>query len=370
MARNTSGAVGALSHFQMYHRRFIPPLAVMAAALTFSSIGHAQRMQPIMGVAVDADTGAPVKGAVVVAFDTDGRQLRGTLTDRDGHFRLEIDPATYVRVTAERLGYTTWSISSDSIPDPGGSIVISLAPKPVALPSIVASGQSVCETDPVDGAATYALWSAARTSLRAALVSEAEGVILFRVATWFREVRRDGTVLHEQERIERVATRHPFITREPERLAAEGWVVFDGTEYVFFGPDAGALLSDAFLDTHCFRPAMSSSEHPGLVGLSFEPVPRRIMPDIAGTFWMNPDSGELRLVEFRYVDEGRSFRLGGEGEIHFQVLDSGAWVVERWAIRTPISSEWRPERITSPIQQFNELFEAGGELLEVLADWP
>lgn len=346
----------------------VPFLVALSGFLTFSSAGQAQVVRPINGTVVDADTGSPVHGAVVIAFDADDRQLRGTLTARDGTFELPVDPTRIARLFAERLGYAATTISAESLADRDASIVIPLAPSPVALTGIVASGRAVCETtDPTSGELTHALWTAARASLRAAFVSEEEGLVLFRIATWLREIERNGTLLYERERAERVTVRHPFITREPEQLAAEGWVVFDGTEYIFFGPDARALLSDAFLDTHCFRPASSSPERQGLIGLTFEPLPHRTTPDIAGTFWMHPASGELRLVEYRYMDGDRVFRLGGEGEIHFRTLDSGAWVVERWAIRAPIASPGqRGERDRS----FDGFFEAGGELLEVLVERP
>lgn len=354
-------------HLYSVHPRVVVLLLVATLGFpTFSPAGHAQ-VVPINGTVVDADTGAPVHGAVVIAFDADDRQLRGTLTTRDGTFELPVDPARVARLFAERLGYAASTVSAESLAGRDVSIVIPLAPNPVRLIGVVASARAVCETDPTSGGLTHALWTAARASLRAAFVSEEEGLVLFRIATWLREIERNGTLRYEQERAERVTVRHPFITREPEELAAEGWVVFDGTEYVFFGPDARALLSDAFRDTHCFRPASSNPERQGLIGLTFEPLPRRSMPDIAGTFWMHPDSGELQLVEYRYMDGDQIFRLGGEGEIHFRTLDSGAWVVERWAIRAPIGSPGQRGRRD---RSFDGFFEAGGELLEVLAERP
>ena len=67
----------------------------------------------------------------------------------------------------------------------------------------------------------------------------------------------------------------------------------------FWAPDAGVLLSDSFLDTHCLRIRAGGSE---LVGLDFEPVPNRDVADIAGTLWLDPATAELQRVDFRYVN--------------------------------------------------------------------
>jgi hypothetical protein len=74
-----------------------------------------------------------------------------------------------------------------------------------------------------------------------------------------------------------------------------------------------------------------------MIGLGFEPVPGRDVPDIAGTFWLEEDSGQLRTVEFRYVEAGRPFRMGGFGQINFQALADGPWVVDSWWIRWPLT---------------------------------
>ena len=72
------------------------------------------------------------------------------------------------------------------------------------------------------------------------------------------------------------------------------------------------------------------------MGITFEPVPTRTLPDVRGTIWFDARSFELRLVEFRYTllepFEG-SDRVGGE--VHFGKLSNGAWVVSRWFMRFP-----------------------------------
>ena len=57
-----------------------------------------------------------------------------------------------------------------------------------------------------------------------------------------------------------------------EDLLESGFIrrVDDGG-FDYFGPDASVLLSDAFLDTHCFR-LVAREDLPEAVGLAFDPV--------------------------------------------------------------------------------------------------
>lgn len=75
---------------------------------------------------------------------------------------------------------------------------------------------------------------------------------------------------------------------------------------VFHAPDAAVLLSDTFLDTHCFRLQSAHRAHVGMVGLAFEPVRGTRTPDVHGVLWMDAESAELRLLEYGYGDLPRS----------------------------------------------------------------
>lgn len=73
-----------------------------------------------------------------------------------------------------------------------------------------------------------------------------------------------------------------------------------------------------------------------MVGLTFEPVRTRIVPEIRGSFWMDSATRELRLVEFRYTNINHSVPLGDpRGEVRFAMTPAGAWYVSRWFIRMP-----------------------------------
>jgi hypothetical protein len=129
-----------------------------------------------------------------------------------------------------------------------------------------------------------------------------------------------------------------------EDLAAHGYVraVDDGQFYDFFAPNAEVLLSDEFLDHHCLSLQEGRKGLEGMIGLGFEPVRGRKVPEIEGSLWLDRKSAELRLLEFRYT--GLDARVPGEGaggRVEFAALPDGAWIVRAWAIRTPILTEAR-----------------------------
>lgn len=94
------------------------------------------------------------------------------------------------------------------------------------------------------------------------------------------------------------------------------------------------LLSDLFLDEHCF--AVRDGDE-GRVGLSFRPVPGRKLPDVRGVLWLDRESGELRELEYTYTNlefAGPEEQLGGR--VEFERLPSGAWYIPHWRIRMPL----------------------------------
>src|SRR5690606_33312388 len=135
----------------------------------------------------------------------------------------------------------------------------------------------------------------------------------------------------------------------------------------FFAPSAEVLLSDSFVEHHCMRLVPGQGEAAGLVGLAFEPVRGRNVPDIQGTFWLDAHSAQLRYLEFTYVAPNSRYpTAGARGRVDFATLPNGAWFVRRWFIRMPlteISSVWG---VTSMPQVRTVAFQVdGGEITRV-----
>jgi hypothetical protein len=109
---------------------------------------------------------------------------------------------------------------------------------------------------------------------------------------------------------------------------------------VFYAPDAHALLSEAFVNDHCFDIIEGTGDRAGLIGLAFQPTQRRTLPnnppDIRGTIWLDARSIELRLVEFSWTKlPGSHARAPVGGAVYFTRMGSGPWIIPRWSIRMP-----------------------------------
>jgi hypothetical protein len=108
-------------------------------------------------------------------------------------------------------------------------------------------------------------------------------------------------------------------------------MVFD-----FFGPDAALLLSDVFVRDHCFSVVSGRRQQSTIVGLAFEPLRGRTIPDIAGVLWVERTSAELRRIDYRYTSLPHELLAErSEGKIEFARLPNARWIVSRWQIRTP-----------------------------------
>ena len=163
------------------------------------------------------------------------------------------------------------------------------------------------------------------------------------------------------------ATSNPVRSLPARELVDQGFIrPAEEGRYDYFAPDAAALLSDAFLDTHCFR-LHTAPGSPDLIGLSFEPVRSQRPPDVAGTLWLDRETAKPRVLEFGYDwapwEEARGVARGG---VEFRELPSGAWIIPRWWIRMPTVGLEPPEERGDPgaIRLIGSL-EVGWELVQV-----
>jgi len=106
----------------------------------------------------------------------------------------------------------------------------------------------------------------------------------------------------------------------------DGWTIF--------GPDETVLLSEGFAATHCFR-LVRDSGRPTQIGVSFQPVPGRKVPDISGVIWVDQVTSELREMSFHFVNAGELSRFNAGGYTRFARVPSGAWIVDEWKLTAP-----------------------------------
>jgi hypothetical protein len=319
--------------------------------------------QVIQGAVIEADSGEPVNGAFVIAIDSEGERVAGVLADRSGAFRLRLrEPGTF-RIRAERIGYETATSEPFSIArGETREVAMRLDSRAIALQGITVEGRQRCVMRPEAGIATHALWEEARKALEVSSFVEEARMYRFRSELYVRELEPDGVrVRRELEARTRTGYGTPFASLPPAELIEHGFARRDGDGWILYAPDADVLLSDEFLDTHCFR--ITEGEDADVVGLSFEPVPGRRLPEVRGVLWLDRSTGELQHLEYGYVNvplEGRE-RLGGR--VDFRMLDGGAWIVERWWIRSPMVTieEGARRRV-----RIDGLREDGGEVVTIL----
>lgn len=294
------------------------------------------RAQIVTGRVVDRGAGRGIAGAFVQLMDSAGARRAGALTDSIGRYVLKAPAAGQFRVHAERLGYQ--SLTSEPLRLGSTSIThdIRLAPQALVLPAVSAHADDRgCEPRP-DGPAVYVLWEAVRKALTVASWSAHTRSVRYSLMNHVRELDPSLRIVLREQRMPKYALAAlPYAALDPDHLAHNGYVLQDGDDHVLFAPDADVLLSGQFLSSHCFR--LAASRTPDLVGLGFEPLRRDGRADVKGVLWIDRLTSELRYVAFEYENlPGHLRRFGASGEIHYERMANGTWIVQRWWIRSPL----------------------------------
>jgi len=317
------------------------PMACLAGIFCLAATQGARDVaaQRLAGQVRDSTSRSPVSRGFVVLLDLAGRERARVLTDSEGRFQLDAPEAGQYRLRSERIGYRAWTSSMLEVHH--GQILQQelLVPRlPVVLATVEVRGRTPCRVRR-DGEDTGLVWDEIQKALAAAAWTASHNLYRHTLSRYDRdltEARR--RVLREERSTTSGWYRVPYFSAPPERLAAAGYVVFGPDTVTFYAPDANVLLDSAFLATHCFRLVKDESSEPGMVGVAFEPLPGVGRPDVEGVLWVDRISAELQRLEFRYTGLHSPMsdpRVGGS--VEFLALPSGAWVVHRWVIRTPIT---------------------------------
>ena len=314
------------------------PAALMAAGILagFAQPGTAQTVQ---GQLVETGTDLPVEGALVLLLTEGGEEAGGYLTNQAGRFLIRAPgPGTYT-LRAERIGYETITSDPFSLEQSQQfGIRIEAAQSAIELEGIRVEGEQRCVVRPGEGLQLADVWNEARKALTVQDWTEREGDYRFDVARYERELDVNGkNVRSETRQVMSNVRGIPIQSLPVEDLLKEGFVRDAGDRaYEYFGPDASVLLSDQFLDTHCLRLTADPLRDDRL-GLAFEPVRRGGIPDISGTLWLDAETASLQVLEYTYTwapwDEVRGV---ARGQVDFENLPSGAWVISNWWIRMPL----------------------------------
>lgn len=316
---------------------------MLAGLGVVSALPSSSSAQEVRGTAVEAASEAAIEGAFVSLVDEAGSTAASALTGSDGNFLLRATlPGSY-RLRVERIGYVTWT--SDPFEAGLGRTVtrrLRVSVQPVMLEELAVRVESQCRPRPGAGPALAATWEEARKALEVTRWTERRAGVGFELRRWERALDPETERVRDEESHtgERRAWR-TFVSAPVEELSAEGYVRrTEGRAWQFFAPDAEALLSDTFADDHCFSVVKGEGEEAGLTGLSFEPVPGRVMPDVEGVLWLDGTTSELRHLAFTYTNPGFEpplHRFPAGGRVEFARLPTGHWFVRRWHVRVPVA---------------------------------
>jgi hypothetical protein len=329
--------------------------------------------QTIRGQLVESESGRPISGAIVVLLDEETRQVAGVLSNDAGGFIVRAPGPGAYRLRADRIGYaSTLSPRLELSAGETRDFRFGVSTRAVELEGITASGEARCDLRPAEGLETQRVWEEARKALAATALTTEGGLHRFRIVGYERELDPQASRIRSERSWSKVGhSENPFVTLPPEVLAAEGYARTGPEGTILYAPDARVLLSDSFLDTHCFGIDFGGEERAGQIGLSFNPVHHRDLTDVEGVLWVDRKTAELRSLEYRYTTVDPSLpqsRLGGR--LEFERLPGGSWITRRWWIRMPITAA--PPAIERQFGGWERMVlvgikEDGGEVVEVLS---
>jgi hypothetical protein len=292
-------------------------------------------------VRVRGPTSGPVFGALTHLVDPSGAIVKNALTDERGRaLFIGVPTATY-RVRVEMIGMATSETELFEVAI-GMSVPLDvrLESRAIQLEGIkVELDGGRCTLHPgEEGLAIAVVWEEARKALSAAAFTDEQGRYRYETMTYNRHLDTNHTILSEEETRREGYMRTPFVSRPAEDLLNNGFIQDDGQVLVYFAPNATVLLSNAFLDTHCFRLASEDAATEGMIGLIFEPTSEgKSVADISGTMWIDTETAELRWLEFQYEYDDRGISSGDVGgRVDFRRMPTGTWIVPEWWIRMPV----------------------------------
>jgi hypothetical protein len=323
--------------------------------------------QVIYGQVVERGTSEAVGRGFVVLTDSAGGELARTLSGPDGRFTLAAPGAGRYRLRSEVIAYRRWeSRTIDLASHQQLTVLLEIERVPTRLAALEIIGDRVCPS--TDGMNLGEVWEEARKALSAAVWTDTALGYQHTMHRYYRTIY-DRTRSLNSERVEVLVGggSQPFVAEQPHLLGAYGYVWESHGRLVYHGPDADVLLHPSFAATHCFTVVKGDDEHEGMTGISFRPTDDRTLMDIEGTIWVNTETAELDMVEYRYVNlpfNDRRNRLGGEA--YFSRLSSGAWIVSEWQLRFPLLLRVRePGRGGDRYQRVEGINAVGGETVQV-----
>ncbi len=329
-------------------RGLLPGVAsprVLRTALMFSLAACAPLPAQVVRGQVVADTDSqPIPGALIELLDRYARPVAAALSNGTGFFTIRAPGPGVYSVQVDRIGFERWTSPMFELgTDADRAMRLALSVRPVRLAPLRVSSADAddCE-DLGENENVLLVWQEARKALRSAELLLTDRRFRFRISEYERVVEPDlRRVRTVETRIRDRVSDTPFESLSPVQLSAAGFVRGeDDGSFVYYAPDQSVLLSPEFLTDHCFGLRWSGGDGDRRVGLVFRPVKQRKLPEIAGTLWLDEDTGVLTSLEYRFVHlpfPVESEEIGGR--VEFLRHAAGGVLVGRWYIRMPLPVE-------------------------------
>ena len=339
---------------------------VLALALALCAATAAA--QEVTGTVRD-ETQKPLAGAVVILASPSGSRVSATLTDDAGRFRLQAPSSGSFTLRVDVIGYRSVHVPAFQV-DAGATVTrdVLFRFERTKLPAVAVTATSSCARVAGDAGDAPNLWAEARKTLEAASLAIEEKRFNVALRRFERTIGLPDSVLRDSRTwTQSGVTANPFETLTAGTVARDGFSIRRDTSRFYYAPDAAILLSDAFVNGHCFGTRRGGPA--GSVGLTFRPQQVSSRVDIDGVLWLDSATAELRTVEYRYVTSSRRQDAGGGGYVSFGRYPSGLWGVQRWAIRFPVlhvnESRRRPDGAVGAFVDtvMVALQEVGGEVI-------
>ena len=353
----------------MAARSVLVSFVVLSSATLQVSLAWAQI---VTGQVVDSISGTPVGTGFVVLLDEENREVARSLSEGDGLFRLAAPAPGFYRLRSERIGYQAFTSSAfELVEGQTAERNLSVLAQAIVLAAVRVQGEDRCNANPSEAVETGIVWQEIRKALAATVWDGTQELAHYRTYGYRRNWDTNRRELRSEEgTVAEGYAGQPYSSIPLVRLLREGFI-FENTDGIWYNlPDAGVLQADSFLAVHCFRVVRDSIERPGQIGLAFEPMSDRGVPDVRGALWLDEETSELRLMDVGYTQLPQGLeddRVGGT--VEFLMLPSGAWIVHRWQLRTPTIRAFtggiREDRARSRRTAIVGFNDTGGEVLEI-----
>jgi len=296
----------------------------------------------------EAANGKPITGANVSLYDSAGTiPLGGSFSDQGGRAGLRAPGRGSYRVKADKVGFDTWTSVQLALGERVVLVRAGMAPMRAPAPVVVRS-ETACQQLTGPGTAVGDLWAEIRKALIASAQSEAQGLVPLDVDLYERVLDRNLGIVAEH------AEQRTRISRRP--VLGISWDQIDTTRRgdatssdVYRTPDAGTLVSDQFVRSHCYAAIRGYGAESGLTGLEFKPARVVGLPELTGVLWLDPKENALRALNFDYVNLPIPLRIARTtGRVEFQQLPNGQWIVPRWYLRMPRVARVSGSDVRSP----------------------